>query len=156
LWGQHRDELRTVFTDVTSKRTLAELTALFDEVGLPFAPVRRPSDLFDGASASRRQVLRTSDTTQTVWYACVKKEQLPDARAASHSKRAAVLSAAPHRRGRCGWTAGSTSVTSRLVSAFPFLCEDIHHGRSAYPHRSCRYAAQLRGCHLQQGRLRGR
>ena len=34
-------------TAITKTRTLAELTAVLDEVHLPFAPVRRPSDLFE-------------------------------------------------------------------------------------------------------------
>jgi crotonobetainyl-CoA:carnitine CoA-transferase CaiB-like acyl-CoA transferase len=44
---EHRAELRAIVTGVTSARTLAEMTAVFDAAGLPFAPVRRPSDLFD-------------------------------------------------------------------------------------------------------------
>jgi crotonobetainyl-CoA:carnitine CoA-transferase CaiB-like acyl-CoA transferase len=45
----NRDTLRPVVASVARARDMAELTATFDAVGLPFAPVRRPSDLFDDA-----------------------------------------------------------------------------------------------------------
>ncbi len=43
----NRDTLRPIVAAVAKGRSLAELTATFDAAGLPFAPVRRPSDLFD-------------------------------------------------------------------------------------------------------------
>ena len=44
---QHRDTLRPFVTQIAAALTLAELCRILDAAGLPFAPVRTPSDLFD-------------------------------------------------------------------------------------------------------------
>jgi crotonobetainyl-CoA:carnitine CoA-transferase CaiB-like acyl-CoA transferase len=43
----HRDLLRPVVARVAAAHGLAELTLILDGAGLPFAPVRTPSDLFE-------------------------------------------------------------------------------------------------------------
>lgn len=43
----HRDKLRPVVAAAVATRTTVELTELFDRIGIPFSPVRKPGDLFD-------------------------------------------------------------------------------------------------------------
>ncbi len=44
---QHRDEARKIVAEVAASRTVAELSEIFDRIGVPFSPVRRPGDLFE-------------------------------------------------------------------------------------------------------------
>ena len=44
---QHREALRPVIAELIATRDSAELLSLFDRIGIPFSPVRRPGDLFD-------------------------------------------------------------------------------------------------------------
>ncbi len=44
---RERALIRPIVTDILAQRTLAQLTALFDQIGIPFAPVAKPGDLFD-------------------------------------------------------------------------------------------------------------
>jgi len=44
---QHRADLRLVVAEMVAQRDSAELMVLFDRIGIPFSPVRRPGDLFD-------------------------------------------------------------------------------------------------------------
>jgi crotonobetainyl-CoA:carnitine CoA-transferase CaiB-like acyl-CoA transferase len=44
---RQRETIRPVVTDIVSRHTLAQLTQLFDRIGIPFSPVARPGDLFD-------------------------------------------------------------------------------------------------------------
>lgn len=43
----HRDVLRPLVAGLVAQRSVAELSVLFDEIGIPFSPVRKPGDLFD-------------------------------------------------------------------------------------------------------------
>ena len=42
-----RPVLRPLIGDIVARRTLAELTELFDRIDVPFAPVAKPGDLFE-------------------------------------------------------------------------------------------------------------
>jgi crotonobetainyl-CoA:carnitine CoA-transferase CaiB-like acyl-CoA transferase len=42
-----RPELMPILRERLAHRTAAELAALFERVGLPFAPIRKPEELFD-------------------------------------------------------------------------------------------------------------
>jgi crotonobetainyl-CoA:carnitine CoA-transferase CaiB-like acyl-CoA transferase len=44
---QHRDALRPVVAGLIAARESADLLSLFDRIGIPFSPVRKPGDLFD-------------------------------------------------------------------------------------------------------------
>ncbi len=44
---KERASIRPVVAECVARHTLAELTALFDEIGIPFAPVAKPGDLFE-------------------------------------------------------------------------------------------------------------
>lgn len=44
---QHREVLRPVIAELVAQRDSTDLMALFDRIGIPFSPVRRPGDLFD-------------------------------------------------------------------------------------------------------------
>ena len=44
---KERASIRPVVAECVVRHTLAELTVLFDEVGIPFAPVAKPGDLFE-------------------------------------------------------------------------------------------------------------
>ena len=44
---KERSEIRPIVAECVGRSTLAELTKLFDEIGIPFAPVAKPGDLFD-------------------------------------------------------------------------------------------------------------
>ncbi len=44
---EHRPEVHQIVADIVAGRTLAELSAIFDRIGIPFSPVRRPGDLFE-------------------------------------------------------------------------------------------------------------
>jgi crotonobetainyl-CoA:carnitine CoA-transferase CaiB-like acyl-CoA transferase len=43
----HREALRDIIAGIVAEHPIEGLCALFDRLGVPFAPVRRPSDLFD-------------------------------------------------------------------------------------------------------------
>jgi crotonobetainyl-CoA:carnitine CoA-transferase CaiB-like acyl-CoA transferase len=42
-----RDTIRPVVTGIVRRHTVAELTAIFDAIDIPFSPVAKPGDLFD-------------------------------------------------------------------------------------------------------------
>ncbi len=44
---QRRETLRPLIKDLIAGRSASDLLALFDRIGIPFSPVRRPGDLFD-------------------------------------------------------------------------------------------------------------
>ena len=44
---EHRPELRNIVADIVASHPMAELCEIFDRIGIPFSPVRRPGDLFD-------------------------------------------------------------------------------------------------------------
>jgi crotonobetainyl-CoA:carnitine CoA-transferase CaiB-like acyl-CoA transferase len=44
---KERASIRPVVAECVVRHTLAELTELFDRIGIPFAPVAKPGDLFD-------------------------------------------------------------------------------------------------------------
>jgi crotonobetainyl-CoA:carnitine CoA-transferase CaiB-like acyl-CoA transferase len=44
---KERHEIRPVVAECVVRHTLAELTVVFDEIDIPFAPVARPGALFD-------------------------------------------------------------------------------------------------------------
>ncbi len=44
---KERPAIRLVVAECVGRLTLAELTELFDRIGIPFAPVAKPGDLFD-------------------------------------------------------------------------------------------------------------
>ena len=44
---KERASIRPVVAECVARHTLAELTELFDRIGIPFAPVARPGDLFE-------------------------------------------------------------------------------------------------------------
>ena len=44
---RERAVIRPIVADILCRHTLAELTGLFDQIGIPFAPVAKPGDLFD-------------------------------------------------------------------------------------------------------------
>ncbi len=44
---KERAEIRPMVAECVGRHTLAELTVLFDKIGIPFAPVAKPGDLFD-------------------------------------------------------------------------------------------------------------
>ncbi len=44
---QRRETLRPVIKDLIAARESADLLSLFDRIGIPFSPVRKPGDLFD-------------------------------------------------------------------------------------------------------------
>jgi crotonobetainyl-CoA:carnitine CoA-transferase CaiB-like acyl-CoA transferase len=44
---RERPALRPVIADIVARHTRAELTELFDRIDIPFAPVAKPSDLFE-------------------------------------------------------------------------------------------------------------
>ena len=44
---KERASIRPVVAECVARHTLAELTELFDRIGIPFAPVAKPGDLFD-------------------------------------------------------------------------------------------------------------
>jgi crotonobetainyl-CoA:carnitine CoA-transferase CaiB-like acyl-CoA transferase len=44
---RERSVLRPVVAELVGGQTLAQLTTLFDKIGIPFAPVAKPGDLFD-------------------------------------------------------------------------------------------------------------
>jgi crotonobetainyl-CoA:carnitine CoA-transferase CaiB-like acyl-CoA transferase len=44
---KERASIRPVVAECVGRHTLAELTKIFDEIGIPFSPVARPGDLFD-------------------------------------------------------------------------------------------------------------
>src|SRR6202046_1822084 len=44
---RERPVLRPVIADIVARHTRTELTELFDRIDIPFAPVAKPSDLFD-------------------------------------------------------------------------------------------------------------
>ncbi len=44
---KERASIRPVVAECVARNTLAELTKTFDEIGIPFAPVARPGDLFE-------------------------------------------------------------------------------------------------------------
>src|SRR5690606_36791945 len=44
---QHRPKLLAILRERLGRRTEAELSAMMEEAGLPFAPIRKPDDLFD-------------------------------------------------------------------------------------------------------------
>jgi hypothetical protein len=44
---QRRETLRPLIKDLIAGRGASDLLALFDRIGIPFSPVRRPGDLFD-------------------------------------------------------------------------------------------------------------
>ncbi|MEO8202552.1 MAG: CaiB/BaiF CoA-transferase family protein [Betaproteobacteria bacterium] len=44
---KERPAIRAVVAECVGRHTLTELTLLFDEIGIPFAPVAKPGDLFD-------------------------------------------------------------------------------------------------------------
>ena len=55
---RERPMIRPMVTEIAGRHTLAQLTALFDRIGVPFAPVARPGDLFDDPqlNANRRML----------------------------------------------------------------------------------------------------
>jgi crotonobetainyl-CoA:carnitine CoA-transferase CaiB-like acyl-CoA transferase len=44
---RERPAIRPIVRDIVARHTLAQLTALFDEIDIPFSPVAKPGDLFD-------------------------------------------------------------------------------------------------------------
>jgi len=44
---KERASIRPVVAECVARHTLAELTELFDRIGIPFAPVAKPGDLFE-------------------------------------------------------------------------------------------------------------
>ena len=44
---RERPVIRAIVAEILSRQTLAGLTELFDRIGIPFAPVAKPGDLFD-------------------------------------------------------------------------------------------------------------
>jgi len=44
---RERDTIRPLVADIVSGHSIAELTALFDRLDIPFSPVAKPGDLFD-------------------------------------------------------------------------------------------------------------
>ena len=44
---RERPMIRPIVAEIAGRHTLAHLTALFDRIGVPFAPVAKPGDLFD-------------------------------------------------------------------------------------------------------------
>ncbi len=44
---RERPVLRPIVTEVIARHTLAQLSELFDRIGIPFSPVAKPGDLFD-------------------------------------------------------------------------------------------------------------
>ncbi len=44
---KERSEIRPIVAECVGRSTLAELTKLFDAIGIPFSPVSRPGDLFE-------------------------------------------------------------------------------------------------------------
>jgi len=44
---KERASIRPIVAECVARHTLAELTELFDRIGIPFAPVAKPGDLFE-------------------------------------------------------------------------------------------------------------
>ena len=44
---RERPVIRAIVAEILGRQTIAELTELFDRIGIPFAPVAKPGDLFD-------------------------------------------------------------------------------------------------------------
>lgn len=51
---RERPMIRTIVAEILSGQTLAALTELFDRIGIPFAPVAKPGDLFDDPQLNAR------------------------------------------------------------------------------------------------------
>jgi crotonobetainyl-CoA:carnitine CoA-transferase CaiB-like acyl-CoA transferase len=45
--AEARPTIRPIVSELVGRHTLAELTELFDRIGIPFSPVAKPGDLFD-------------------------------------------------------------------------------------------------------------
>jgi crotonobetainyl-CoA:carnitine CoA-transferase CaiB-like acyl-CoA transferase len=65
---QHREALRPIITALIAARDSSELLSVFDRIGIPFSPVRRPGDLFDDPqlnAGARMLDTRLQDGRQT-------------------------------------------------------------------------------------------